>query len=121
MVGEDVSKMIEMLALEAEEDTMIDDVDEMHEDEETETLTETTEEAGIEESFYLSADDDADEFEVTLAGFRSEPAKVVTAPDVTEAPITPPQLTSSANRASVPCLIGSVIVYFSVPGTLAMT
>ena len=58
-----------------------DDVDEMF-DEETETtttLTETTEEAGLEESFYLSADDDADEFEVTLAGFRSEPAKVVTA------------------------------------------
>jgi len=55
-----------------------DDVDEMREDEETTTLTETTEEA-CEESFYLSADDDADEFEVTLAGFRSEPAKVVTA------------------------------------------
>ena len=50
----------------------------MREDEEPETLTETTE-AGLEESFYLSADDDADEFEVTLAGFRSEPAKVVTA------------------------------------------
>jgi hypothetical protein len=56
-----------------------DDVDEMREDEDTETLTETTDEAGVEESFYLSADDDADEFEVTLAGFRSEPAKVVTA------------------------------------------
>ena len=60
-----------------------DDVDEMREDEEPETLTETltemTEEAGAEESFYLSADDDAEEFEVTLAGFRSEPAKVVTA------------------------------------------
>ena len=56
-----------------------DDVDEMREDEDTETPTETTEEAGAEESFYLSADDDADEFEVTLAGFRSEPAKVVTA------------------------------------------
>ena len=56
-----------------------DDVDEMREDEDTETLTETTEEAGAEESFYLSADDDAEEFEVTLAGFRSEPAKVVTA------------------------------------------
>ena len=55
-----------------------DDVDEMREDEEPETLTETTE-AGLEESFYLSADDDADEFELTLAGFRSEPAKVVTA------------------------------------------
>ena len=37
-----------------------DDVDEMREDEEPETLTETTE-AGLEESFYLSADDDADE------------------------------------------------------------
>jgi hypothetical protein len=51
----------------------------MREDEDTETPTETTEEDGAEESFYLSADDDADEFEVTLAGFRSEPAKVVTA------------------------------------------
>ena len=56
-----------------------DDVDEMREDEDTETPTETTEEDGAEESFYLSADDDADEFELTLAGFRSEPAKVVTA------------------------------------------
>jgi hypothetical protein len=56
-----------------------DDVDEMREDEDTETPTETTEEAGAEESFYLSADGDAEEFEVTLAGFRSEPAKVVTA------------------------------------------
>ena len=56
-----------------------DDVDEMREDEDTETPTETTKEAGAEESFYLSADDDADELEVTLAGFRSEPAKVVTA------------------------------------------
>ena len=56
-----------------------DDVDEMRGDEETTTLTETTEEAGAEESFYLSADDDAEEFELTLAGFRSEPAKVVTA------------------------------------------